>query len=115
MLFRSMGFLSFLNFDGSISTYELTIFFNVFVMLQFWNLFNAKALGTKSSTFTELGKSKSFLAIAGVILLGQVLIIQFGSDFFRTTPLPLITWLKIIVLTSPVLWIGELVRWISRR
>ena len=110
-----MGFLSFLNFDGSISTYELTIFFNVFVMLQFWNLFNAKALGTKSSTFTELGKSKSFLAIAGVILLGQVLIIQFGSDFFRTTPLPLITWLKIIVLTSPVLWIGELVRWISRR
>lgn len=110
-----MLFLRILNTDGNISTKELTIFFNVFVMLQFWNLFNAKALGTGNSALYQLSRSKSFLIIAGGILLGQVLIIQFGSDFFRTTPLSLPTWILIIVFTSLVLWLGELVRWLLRK
>jgi Ca2+-transporting ATPase len=103
-------FLKHLNHDGTITNYELTIFFNVFVMLQFWNLFNARSFGTQHSAFAGLAKNIGFIIIAFVILLGQVLIVQYGGQFFRTEPLPVFTWITIILFTSPVLWVGELMR-----
>jgi P-type Ca2+ transporter type 2C len=105
-----ISFLRVLSSDGNVSNYELTLFFNVFVMLQFWNLFNAKALGTGNSAFHQLTSSKSFLAIVFAIFVGQILIVQFGGQFFRTVSLSFIDWLIIILSTSAVLWIGEIIR-----
>ena len=95
---------------GNISIYDLSRFFTFFVMLQFWNMFNAKAFETGKSAFKGLGKSVGFLIVAAVIFIGQILIVEFGGEVFRTVPLSLVDWAVIIGSTSVVLWIGELKR-----
>ena len=94
---------------------EVTIFFTVFVMLQFWNLFNAKSLLSNHSAFRYLWRDSAFLFVLLLIFVGQVLIVQFGGEMFRTRPLSLDIWLQIIVVTFPVLLIGELWRWYKRK
>jgi len=89
---------------------ELTIFFTIFVMLQWWNLFNARALGSHHSALRRLWACKGFLLVLALVLAGQWLIVTFGGRLFRTVPLPPLTWLYIIIGTSPVLWIGEAYR-----
>jgi len=91
-----------------------TLLFTTFVMMQFWNLFNAKAMGRSGSVLPTLSANPSFLAIAAAILAGQVLIVQFGGDVFRTVPLSLTDWLSVLGLTSLVLWIGEAARMLRR-
>ena len=93
---------------------NLTIFFTFFVMLQFWNLFNARVFGTNNSAFKGLTKSYGMEFIVLAILVGQFLIVQFGGAVFRTTPLDWQTWLCIIGSSSLVLWIGELIRLVQR-
>jgi P-type Ca2+ transporter type 2C len=92
----------------------LTIFFSVFVMLQFWNLFNARCMGSNQSAFASLGSNPAFTLIAGVILIGQILLVQLGGDVFRTVPLSFTTWAIILAATSPVLIVGELLRAVRR-
>ncbi len=87
-----------------------TIFFSVFVILQFWNLFNARTLGTGASAFAGLFRNRAFLLIAALILFGQIALVQFGGEVFRTVPLGAVDWLVIVAATSPVLVIGELLR-----
>jgi Ca2+-transporting ATPase len=94
---------------------ELTIFFTFFVLLQFWNMFNAKAFFTGKSAFKGITKSLGFGVVAVIILAGQILIVTFGGDVFRTSPLSLSEWLVIAGSTSLVLWIGELVRFFKRK
>lgn len=94
--------------------YSLTQFFTVFVLLQFWNMFNAKVFDTNISVFKSFKGSKSFLVVAGLILVGQYLIVTYGGDVFRTVPLSFVDWIKLIVITSSVLWIGEIVRFGKR-
>ena len=79
-------------------------------MLQFWNMFNARCLGSNRSAFTGLIHNRGFMAIATIILVGQILIVQFGGSVFRTVPLSLTDWITITALTSVVLWLGELGR-----
>lgn len=110
-----MALLKILSEPQGISRESLTIFFNVFVMLQFWNLFNVKAMGTGQSIFKGLKKNVSYLFMASIILMGQVLIVQYGGDFFRTKGLSLPVWLIIFFSTSIVLWIGEAYRLIGRK
>ena len=92
-----------------LTPYELTFFFTVFVMLQFWNILNARAFATGRSAF-HLRGCHGFLFIAAVILVGQVLIVSFGGRFFNVVPLSVTDWLIIIGITSFVLWTGEVVR-----
>lgn len=99
---------------GEISRQNLSRFFSVFVLLQFWNLFNAKAFISGHSAFYQLHKSIGFLITVALILLGQVVIVTFGGDVFRTVPLPASEWLAILGGTSVVLWIGELGRLANR-
>ena len=104
-------------FDHSakgMDVHNLTIFFTFFVMLQFWNLFNARVFGTSDSAFKGISKSYGMELIILAILGGQILIVQFGGAVFRTVPLDFMTWMTIVVSTSFVLWIGELVRLIRR-
>ena len=87
-----------------------TVFFTVFVLLQWWNLFNARMLGSSHSAFHKLWKCKGFLIVLGLVLAGQWLIVTFGGQMFRTVPLSLECWLYMFLLTSPVLLVGELYR-----
>lgn len=95
--------------------YFLSYFFTVFVLLQFWNMFNAKAFQTGKSAFSGMKDSYGFIIVAGVILIGQVLIVTFGGEVFRTVPLLAKDWAIIIGATSLVLWIGELGRLFSKK
>lgn len=95
-------------------TYELTIFFTFFVLLQFWNLLNAKTFSTTDSAFRGLGKCTGVLTVLALILLGQWLIVQFGGAVFRTVPLSLQDWGLVLGMTSMVLWIGEIGRLFKR-
>lgn len=95
--------------------YFLSYFFTTFVLLQFWNMFNAKAFLTGHSAFIGITKSIGFELIGVVILIGQFIIVNFGGDVFRTMPLTLCDWLIIIAGTSVVLWIGEAVRLITKK
>ena len=92
----------------------LTAFFTVFVMLQFWNLFNASVFGTSHSVFKDSRHALGMLSVAAIILIGQIIIVEFGGKVFRTVPLTLTEWLTIIGSTSIVLWVGEIYRWIQR-
>lgn len=100
--------------SGAISVKALTIFFTAFVMIQWWNLFNAKTLGTNHSAFNELLKDPGLLLTLCIILVGQWLIVTFGGKMFRTEPLSAEEWLCIIAGTSVVLWIGEIIRGVKR-
>jgi Ca2+-transporting ATPase len=100
--------------DHGMFAYRMTVFYTVFVMLQFWNLFNARCLGHSFSAFSRIWENKGFIAIAAGIFLGQIAIIQYGGEIFRTVPLGLKDWGMIVGSTSLVLWIGELKRCASR-
>ena len=99
--------------NTGLSGYELSLFFTIFVFLQFWNMFNARAFETGRSTFHFKGCG-GFLLIALVILVGQILIVSVGGDFFNVEPLKIIDWVIIIGGTSLVLWIGELTRLLKK-
>jgi Ca2+-transporting ATPase len=101
--------------NGVISKYDLSRFFTIFVFLQFWNMFNAKAFASGKSAFSNFDKSIGFLVVALVIMIGQILIVEFGGEVFRTVPLTLKDWGIIIASTSMVLWIGEAIRFIKRK
>lgn len=91
------------------SEYQMAVFFTVFVMMQFWNLFNAKSFSGKCSSLFDLSHSKTFLFVCVIILIGQILITTFGGNVFRTVPLTLTEWLTIIGATSLIFIIGETV------
>ena len=92
----------------SIDLHELTLFFTTFVMMQWWNLFNAKRMGSRHSAFRRLWAATGFWTVLIATLVGQVLIVQLGGEMFRCEPLRLTEWIAIIALTSPVCLVGEL-------
>jgi P-type Ca2+ transporter type 2C len=110
-----MGLLVyFKNLPGGMDTRHLTIFFTIFVMLQFWNLFNASVFGTNHSFFKDASHAMGMLGVAAIILVGQLLIVSFGGKVFRTVPLSVEDWIYIIAGTSVVLWLGEIIRGVKR-
>ena len=111
-----LGMMFWTAHTGNVLTrYELSVFFTTFVMLQFWNMFNAKAFLAHGSAFKGLKECTGFLLMMVIIPVGQFLIVQFGGDVFRTTPISFRDWIIIIVGTSFVLWIGELLRLLKRK
>lgn len=99
---------------GGVDVHELTMFFTTFVMIQFWNLFNAKALMSHHTAFRHFLKDRGMMLVLVLVLVGQWIIVTFGGEMFRTTPLSLHEWLLIIGSTSVVLWTGELWRAFKR-
>lgn len=99
---------------GGVDVHELTMFFTTFVMIQFWNLFNAKSLMSHHTAFRHFLKDRGMILVLVLVLVGQWIIVTFGGEMFRTTPLSLHEWLLIIGSTSVVLWVGELWRAFKR-
>ncbi len=109
-------FSYYFNFDAGngLSRYELSVFFSIFVLIQFWNMFNAKAFATGKSAFASLLKSPGFIGVGLLIVVGQLIIVTFGGEMFSVTPLSATDWWQIIFATSVVLWVGEILRAITR-
>lgn len=93
-----------------LSAYEISLFFTIFVMLQFWNMFNARAIATGHSAFHEISSCRGFVFIVALIFFGQILIVELGGAMFNVVPLSISDWLITVGATSLVLWIGEFVR-----
>ena len=108
------GLLYYFERVAGVSAEELTVFFTIFVMLQWWNLFNAKSFGSRRSAFHKFLSDRGLLFVLFIILAGQWLIVEFGGKMFRTVPLDIETWLWIILGTSPVMIVGEILRRIRR-
>ena len=98
---------------GHLSPRDLCWFFTFFVMLQVWNMFNAKAFMTGRSAFAGIWQSKSFLWVIALIIGGQYIIVTFGGKMFNVVPLSLTEWLCISAMTMPVLLFGEIARLIQ--
>ncbi len=109
-----MALLFYFHAEDGLTPHDLSWFFSFFVMLQFWNMFNAKAFMEGCSAFANMGESKSFLFVAFLILVGQYLIVTFGGEMFSVIPLSLRDWVMIIGSSSIVLWIGEICRLIRK-
>lgn len=119
------GFMSIEKIKPHLGGYEMGIFFSIFVMLQFWNLFNAKYFRTKRSLLQDLidlfrnpvkvkeSFSQGFIWISLVIVLGQILIVTFAGQMFSVEPISFMDWVLIILITSPVLIIPDLIRGIK--
>ena len=117
--FGAVGAESLLNFQwdstaSEMTSYESGVFFSLFVMLQFWNMFNAKAYATGKSALNGLLGNTTFLLVAALIIVGQILIVSFGGEMFRVSALGAMDWLIIIAVTSPIFLIGELKRLLSK-
>ncbi len=100
---------------GVISRQSQTLFFTIFVMLQFWNLMNAKAYKSGRLAISGLSKASGFVIVMGLILIGQWLIVTFGGEVFRVEPMTITNWAIAIGGTSIVLWFGEIARLFSRK
>ena len=110
-----------------LNSYELGVFFSIFVMLQFWNLFNAKYFSTNRSLLQDIKDlfvnpklvkesfSASFIGIVLVILLGQIFIVSLAGPLFNVSALSFKDWILIILVTSPVLFIADIFRFIRRK
>lgn len=120
MCFSVKDYLSnFFNFNiadaKKYTTYEHSLTFTIFVFLQFWNLFNAKAYHTGKSAFCNITKSFGGFELALlIILIGQFVIVTFGGEMFCVEPLKWQEWLICFIGTSPVLVIGELIRFFKK-
>ena len=95
--------------NPNINPHEMGIFFSVFVFLQFWNMLNARAFATGKWAFNNMEDSKVFWSVAAVIFVGQIVLVQFFSPIFNSAPLDATTWLYIILGTSPVFLLGQVV------
>ena len=116
------GFADMTHTKAHLGGYELGVFFSVFVMLQFWNLFNAKYFRTNRSLILDLidlirsprkvkeSYSSGFLWISMVIVFGQILIVTFAGKMFNVSPLQPTDWLWIIAITAPVLVVADVFR-----
>ncbi len=110
-----MGLLLHFHASDGLSPHDLSWFFSFFVMLQFWNMFNAKAFMEGTSAFANMKASKGFLGVAALILVGQIMIVSLGGPMFNVVPLSIQDWLTIIGSSSLVLWIGEIARLFNRK
>ena len=113
-----VSYFKFRHVGGNFTPKELSLLFTIFVFMQFWNIFNAKAYHTMDSAFKGLFDKdirRGFGVTVLIIAIGQVLIISFGGEMFNVVPLPLGDWIRIVIGTSLILWLGETERWVHRR
>ena len=111
------NFFNFIYFNAGFSPYELSLFFTIFVFMQFWNIFNAKAFRAKGSAFRGFfakAMPKGFMFTLLIIFIGQILIVTFGGEMFNVVPLQIGDWLRIVLCSSVILWVGEVERLVKR-
>ena len=106
--------VTWLGTEGGPTPEHLTLFFTTFVFLQFWNLFNAKGFATNRSAFSGWRGCRTFLFVLALVGLGQVAIVTWGGEIFRTVPLSGRQWAAVVASTSLIALGGEAVRAFGR-
>lgn len=97
-------FRSFATTDAPrLSGYDLTVFFCVFVFIQVWNLFNARAYHSGHSAFHDWRQSKVFFGVLAIIFVGQFAIVYLGGEMFNVVRIPVTDLLLIAAVTSPIM------------
>ncbi len=91
-----------------LSKIDLTVFFASYMVINLWNMFNARVIGKNKSVFSGLKSNYKFTGILLFILAVTILLVQFGGEVFQTHPLSWKTWLTIILVTSPVMIVREI-------
>ena len=112
------NYFNFSHVKGDFTPKELSLLFTIFVFMQFWNIFNAKAFHTNESALKGLFKKemrRGFGFTLLIIFVGQVLIVTFGGEMFNVVPLPVGDWVRIVLGTSVILWAGELERLLKKK
>ena len=94
---------------------DRTVFFAGYMVLNWWNLFNARVIGKGMSVFSGLGRNPKFIGVAALVLIATIFIVQVGGEVFQTHPLSTRTWLQILLITSPVLIVREVWYQLRRR
>ena len=108
-----------------VTPYEQTLLFSIFVWTHFWYMFNARSFGSNSSFF-KLEQSTEFVSIVGVIIIGQIVIVELLYEFFNVQPMfhtldwqfnlsGFVDWLTIVGLSSLVLWVREIWHFITKK
>ena len=111
--------------DNHVTPYEQTLLFSIFVWTHFWYMFNTRSYAAGSSYF-RLKQSSGFRTIVGVIVVGQIVIVELLYNFFNVEPMlhtadwqinptGITDWLIIVGVSSLVLWIRELWFMVKRK
>ncbi len=116
MVVALLGLLGWWSCGGAeLSVRQLTVFFSLFVFMQFWNMFNAKGFETQRCVFASWKGCREFFLILLAIGFGQFLIVRFGGEVFRTVPLSLREWAFVVGASSFLALGGEAVRSLKRK
>jgi len=87
-----------------------TIIFNVFVLCQLFNELNSRSIDNTMNIFDNLFNNFLFLSVLVFTLVMQFILVEYGSNFMKTTPLSIENWIKCISLASLTLTLGGLMR-----
>jgi Ca2+-transporting ATPase len=101
--------------EVSFTVFQVSLFFSVYVFFQVWNQINCRSLKPEESGLSRLFGNPTFLAIAGAVAIGQIVIVSIGGPVFKVEPLGVTHWLLVIASTASVLVFAELARLIRRR
>jgi P-type Ca2+ transporter type 2C len=93
-----------------LTTRQATIIFSAYVLFQVWNLFNNRSVRIERSGLRAPFSNVPLLAVAVLIVLGQLIIVGVGGSIFQVEPLSGDLWLKIGLATGSVVIFHELAR-----
>jgi Ca2+-transporting ATPase len=96
--------------DAMFTVFQVSLFFSIYVFFQVWNQINCRSLVPETSGFHRLFSNPTFLVIASLVAVGQVLIVTFGGPVFKVEPLGVVAWLAVVGGTASVLVFAEIAR-----
>lgn len=118
------GYLNLSHSKLALSGHDLGVFFSIFVLLQFWNLFNVKYFRTDRSLIQDIidlfrkpkevmaTYSWGFISIVFAILVGQIFIVNYCGPVFNVAKLSTMDWLICVLLTSSIFIVPDIWRFI---
>ena len=89
--------------------------FTVLVMLQMFNVMNTRSEKTSLFKLGVFSNRYLVLAIISSILLQFAIIYTPLSRFLKTAPLSFFDWIIIILVSSSVLIVGEIVKYVYNK
>lgn len=93
--------------------YMMTAFFSLFIFSSIFNSFNART--TNINIFRGILKNKVFLSIMILIFILQVYLIYFGGNLFRTYGLEVDEFIYIILISSSVILVDSVKKFIFKK
>lgn len=87
-----------------------TMVFNTFVFLQIFNEVNCRRLDNRLNIFAGILKNTYFMVIFVIMVVFQVIIVEFGGEAFKTEKINNVQWAICVVLGLLSLPVGVIIR-----